>query len=170
MKKFLILCAVLITAWSINTGAQPQQQAEVVSKADKTTVEFVVRDSKPILMDIYQFKDQKTEGKRPVFIYSFGGAWAMGSRVDALCNPCMTTFAKKVGSVSRSTIVSAPLATGTETVSSLPEDTILSNIRSTSVLKISMPLLHGLSSMLTNTTSIPRRLSSAAAARVPSTV
>jgi|BioPla2DNA2_1021312.scaffolds.fasta_scaffold04130_10 hypothetical protein len=95
MKKFLILCAVLITAWSINADAQPQRQAEVVSKADKTTVEFVVRDSKPILMDIYQFKEQKTEGKRPVFIYSFGGAWAMGSRVDALCNPLYDHLCEK---------------------------------------------------------------------------
>ena len=65
---------------------RPFFQANIVSKADRSTVEFVVRDGKPILMDIYQGKGQ-TEGKRPVFIYSFGGAWAMGSRVDALCNP-----------------------------------------------------------------------------------
>ena len=88
MKILLILGATLITAFAVNAGAQPQwQPPQIVSKADRSTVEFVVRDAKPILMDIYQFKDQKTEGGRPVFIYSFGGAWAMGSRVDALCNP-----------------------------------------------------------------------------------
>jgi len=56
------------------------------NEANRTTVDFVVRDGKPILMDIYQGKERK-EGGRPVFLYSFGGAWAMGSRVDALCNP-----------------------------------------------------------------------------------
>ena len=93
MKKLLILSAVLLTAWSVK--AQPWQPVEVVSKADRTTVEFVTRDAKPLLMDIYQFKDQKTEGKRPVFIYSFGGAWAMGSRVDALCNPLYDHLCEK---------------------------------------------------------------------------
>ena len=63
MKKLLILSAILVSAWS--AVAQPWQQPEIVSKADRSTVEFVVRDAKPILMDIYQFKDQKTEGKRP---------------------------------------------------------------------------------------------------------
>ena len=86
MKKFLILATVLVAALATKASAQPTQP-KIESKADMNTVEFVVRDGKPILMDIYQFKGQKTEGKRPVFIYSFGGAWAMGSRVDALCNP-----------------------------------------------------------------------------------
>ena len=91
MKKLLIFSALLVAAWS--AGAQPWQQPEIVSKADRSTVEFVVRDGKPILMDIYQFKGQ--EGKRPVFIYSFGGAWAMGSRVDALCNPLYDHLCEK---------------------------------------------------------------------------
>jgi maltose alpha-D-glucosyltransferase/alpha-amylase len=56
------------------------------AEANRTTVDFVVRDGKSILMDIYQGPERK-EGGRPVFLYSFGGAWAMGSRVDALCNP-----------------------------------------------------------------------------------
>jgi carboxylesterase type B len=86
MKISLIVGAALMMAWTIHAGAQPPQP-QIVSKADRSTVEFIVRDGKPLLMDIYQFKDQETEGKRPVFIYSFGGAWAMGSRVDALCNP-----------------------------------------------------------------------------------
>lgn len=94
MKKLFILGATLIAALSINANAQPPQP-KIESKADMTTVEFVVRDAKPILMDIYQFKDQKTEGKRPVFIYSFGGAWAMGSRVDALCNPLYDHLCEK---------------------------------------------------------------------------
>ena len=93
MKKLLILSVVLGAALAAN--AQPWQQPEIVSKADRSTVEFVVRDAKPILMDIYQFKDQKTEGGRPVFIYSFGGAWAMGSRVDALCNPLYDHLCEK---------------------------------------------------------------------------
>ena len=71
------------------------KEPQIESKADRSTVEFVVRDGKPILMDIYQFKDQKTEGKRPVFIYSFGGAWAMGSRIDALCNPLYDHLCEK---------------------------------------------------------------------------
>ena len=88
MKKILILGVALALGLAVKVSAQPQQQAQqIVSKADMNTVEFVVRDGKPILMDIYQFKNQKTDGKRPVFIYAFGGAWAMGSRVDALCNP-----------------------------------------------------------------------------------
>ena len=95
MKKLFFIGAILIAALSLNANAQPPQQAKVESKADMTTVEFVVRDSKPILMDIYQFKDQKTEGGRPVFIYSFGGAWAMGSRVDALCNPLYDHLCEK---------------------------------------------------------------------------
>ena len=65
MKKLLILSAVLVAALAANAQPQPP---EIVSKADRSTVEFVVRDGKPILMDIYQFKDRKTEGKRPVFI------------------------------------------------------------------------------------------------------
>lgn len=67
--------------------ALAQGPQEGAWKAEKSTVSFVVREGKPILMDIYQMKDRKGEGKRPVFIYSFGGAWAMGSREDALCNP-----------------------------------------------------------------------------------
>ena len=51
MKKSTIFCAALAAALSFNAAAQPPQQTEVVSKADRTTVEFVVRDSKPILMD-----------------------------------------------------------------------------------------------------------------------
>ena len=94
MKKLSVIIAFITLAFSLNVKAQPQPQAEPYSKADKTTVEFVVRDSKPILMDIYQFKDQKLE-KRPVFIYSFGGAWAMGSRVDALCNPLYDHLCEK---------------------------------------------------------------------------
>ena len=93
MKKFLILSAVLYTALSVN--AQPWKQPEIVSKADRSTVKFVTRDAKPILMDIYQVKDQKKDGGRPVFIYSFGGAWAMGSRVDALCNPLYDHLCEK---------------------------------------------------------------------------
>lgn len=93
MKKIFILGAALVMALSMN--AQPAQQPKIESKADMTTVDFVVRDSKPVKMDIYQFKDQKTEGKRPVFIYAFGGAWAMGSRVDALCNPLYDHLCEK---------------------------------------------------------------------------
>ncbi|MBP5336658.1 MAG: carboxylesterase family protein [Bacteroidales bacterium] len=90
MKKYLILSALLATALTVN--AQPGQPVPE-SKADRSTVEFVVRDGKPILMDIYQFKDQTD--KRPVFIYSFGGAWAMGSRIDALCNPLYDHLCEK---------------------------------------------------------------------------
>lgn len=93
MKRFFLLGAVL-TGMCMSANAQPQPQA-VDFKADMNTVEFVVRDGKPILMDIYQFKDQPTEGKRPVFLYSFGGAWAMGSRVDALCNPLYDHLCEK---------------------------------------------------------------------------
>ena len=92
MKRSFILAAALVMALSVKAGAQPPQP-QTVSKADMSTVEFVVRDGKPILMDIYQFKGQ--EGKRPVFIYSFGGAWAMGSRVDALCNPLYDHLCEK---------------------------------------------------------------------------
>ena len=95
MKKLLILGTTLILTLYFNASAQPPRQPQIVSKADMTTVEYVVRDSKPILMDIYQFKDQKTEGGRPVFIYAFGGAWAMGSRVDALCNPLYDHLCEK---------------------------------------------------------------------------
>ena len=94
MKKYLILATVLVAALATKASAQPPQP-KIESKADMNTVEFVVRDGKPILMDIYQFKGQKTEGKRPVFIYSFGGAWAMGSRVDALCNPLYDHLCEK---------------------------------------------------------------------------
>ena len=94
MKKLSILCVALAAILSVNAGAQPFPQPEPVSKADRTTVEFVVRDGKPILMDIYQLKDQPAE-KRPVFIYSFGGAWAMGSRIDALCNPLYDHLCEK---------------------------------------------------------------------------
>ena len=93
MNRLFILCATLLAASSLN--AQPQMQTEIASQADMTTVEFVVRDSKPILMDIYQFKDQDTDGRRPVFLYAFGGAWAMGSRVDALCNPLYDHLCEK---------------------------------------------------------------------------
>ena len=95
MKRSVLFSFIIIAALSVNANAQPPQQAKVESKADMSTVEFVVRDGKPILMDIYQFKDQKTEGGRPVFIYSFGGAWAMGSRVDALCNPLYDHLCEK---------------------------------------------------------------------------
>ena len=95
MNKTVFLGAILL-AISLCAHAQPQQQP-IVSKTDMTTVEFVVRDGKPLLMDIYQFKDQKTEGKRPVFVYSFGGGWAMGSRVDALCNPLYDHLCEKGG-------------------------------------------------------------------------
>ena len=93
MKRFISFsAAILVMCQSLI--AQPQPQA-IEHKADKNTVEFVVRDGKPILMDIYQFKDQNTEGGRPVFIYSFGGAWAMGSRIDALCNPLYDHLCEK---------------------------------------------------------------------------
>lgn len=95
MKRLMIICASLLLAFCISVGAQTTQQSANSFKADKTTVEFVVRDSKPILMDIYQFKNQKTEGKRPVFIYSFGGAWMMGSRIDDLCNPLYDHLCEK---------------------------------------------------------------------------
>ena len=52
MKKLSVIIAFITLAFSLNVKAQPQPQAEPYSKADKTTVEFVVRDSKPILMDI----------------------------------------------------------------------------------------------------------------------
>ena len=94
MKMPLIIGAALLAAGAFQAGAQPQPP-QIVSKADRSTVEFVVRDGQPLLMDIYQFKDQETEGKRPVFIYSFGGAWAMGSRVDALCNPLYDHLCEK---------------------------------------------------------------------------
>ena len=138
MKRSFILGAALILALSVNANAQPPQP-QIVSKADMSTVEFVVRDGKPILMDIYQFKDQETEGKRPVFIYSFGGAWAMGSRVDALCNPLYDHLCEKgwVCVAIRS--------------SRLLMVTILSSSPSTSVARISMRRLHGSSSMPTNT-------------------
>ena len=45
MKKLLILSTILVSAWS--AVAQPWQQPEIVSKADRSTVEFVVRDAKP---------------------------------------------------------------------------------------------------------------------------
>ena len=86
--------AAIFSFETIHTGAQPHQP-QIVSKADRSTVEFVVRDGKPLLMDIYQFKGRETEGKRPVFLYSFGGAWAMGSRVDALCNPLYDHLCEK---------------------------------------------------------------------------
>ena len=94
MNRMMILGTMLFWALAIHANAQAPQAAEIVSKADRSTVEFVVRDGKPILMDIYQFKDQSAE-KRPVFIYSFGGAWAMGSRIDALCNPLYDHLCEK---------------------------------------------------------------------------
>lgn len=86
--------AAILSFETIHTGARPRQP-QIVSRADRSTVEFVVRDGEPLLMDIYQFRDRETEGKRPVFIYSFGGAWAMGSRVDALCNPLYDHLCEK---------------------------------------------------------------------------
>ena len=94
MNRMMILGTMLFWALAIHANAQPPQAPEIVSKADRSTVEFVVRDGKPILMDIYQFKDQSAE-IRPVFIYSFGGAWAMGSRIDALCNPLYDHLCEK---------------------------------------------------------------------------
>ena len=95
MKKILIISAILVASTLMNAETHSQQEPKVVYKTDKVTVEFVIRDSKPILMDIYQFKDKKIEGKRPVFIYSFGGAWAIGSREDALCNPLYDHLCEK---------------------------------------------------------------------------
>ena len=86
-------CAMI--SWIFALTSSGESWPQIVSKADRSTVEFVVRDGQPLLMDIYQFKDQETEGKRPVFIYSFGGAWAMGSRVDALCNPLYDHLCEK---------------------------------------------------------------------------
>lgn len=95
MKKILLFAAVVFAAMTLKTNAQPQPQA-IESKADRTTVEFVVRDSKPILMDIYQMDTTPAaDGKRPVFIYSFGGAWMMGSRIDSLCNPLYDHLCEK---------------------------------------------------------------------------
>ena len=54
MKISLIVGAALMMAWALHAGAQPPQ-TQIMSKADRSTVEFVVRDGKPLLMDIYQF-------------------------------------------------------------------------------------------------------------------
>ena len=87
--------AAIFRFGNAGNALQGWRPAEPVSKADRTTVEYVVRDGKPILMDIYQMKGSQPEGRRPVFIYSFGGAWAMGSRVDALCNPLYDHLCEK---------------------------------------------------------------------------
>ena len=94
MKKCLIL-VVMALCMGMAAEALAQGPQEGAWKAEKSTVSFVVREGKPILMDIYQMKDRKGEGKRPVFIYSFGGAWAMGSREDALCNPLYDHLCEK---------------------------------------------------------------------------
>ena len=50
MRKFILISTAIALVSAMCAKAQPQPQAEPEHKADKTTVEFVVRDSKPILI------------------------------------------------------------------------------------------------------------------------
>lgn len=90
MRNYLSLCLIIVMSLCMNANAQQHQPV-----VDMTTVEFVERDSKPVLMDIYHVRNQESDARRPVFLYSFGGAWTTGSRIDALCNPLYEHLCEK---------------------------------------------------------------------------
>lgn len=48
-----------------------------------TTHTYAVKDGKELKLDAYIDNSLKSDAKRPVFIYSFGGGWEGGTRKDA---------------------------------------------------------------------------------------
>ncbi|MBO4503769.1 MAG: carboxylesterase family protein [Bacteroidales bacterium] len=83
-SKFLLTCLAVVAA----LGASAQQ---------KLTYEYVVRDGKPLKMDVYVPTVQ--DEHRPCMIFAFGGGFVSGSRNDtAQVNP-VVRWAEKHGFV-----------------------------------------------------------------------
>lgn len=77
--------------------AMAERQGKCFESLDIKTYTYAVKGQDTLRLDVYLDPAAQTEGKRPVFIYAFGGGWEMGSR-DAGANDffnLLPVFARK---------------------------------------------------------------------------
>ena len=67
-----------------NSGPLPAYGGYDRVGMETETVEYAVKEGESLKMDIYWDPSVPYRGKRPVFIYSFGGGWEGGSRKDGI--------------------------------------------------------------------------------------
>lgn len=67
-----------------NSGPLPAYGLYDMAGMVTETVEYAVKEGESLKMDIYWDPSVPYRGKRPVFIYSFGGGWEGGSRKDGI--------------------------------------------------------------------------------------
>lgn len=77
MKTRLIL---LLTSAVISLAQCHVCSAQEASTITKETHTFAVKDGEELLLDAYFDPSVTVKGKRPVFIYVFGGSWENGSK------------------------------------------------------------------------------------------
>ena len=95
LKTIFVAAVLLLTSAGIYAqspgGAQAQPKIAMPTfipvmneTVEKTTFEYSVKGEEHLLLDKYVDYTVPYEGPRPVMLYVYGGAFAMGSRVNAL--------------------------------------------------------------------------------------
>lgn len=77
-NKIVITVAAVILCSSVSCV----QNKSVLDGLQVETCEYAEKEGEKLYLDIYVDSSVEIEGKRPVFIFSFGGGWESGSRGD----------------------------------------------------------------------------------------
>ena len=81
MKKMMAACLLAV---AMPVAAQIGDVAPNDSIVPDTYT-YAIKGQDTLKLDVYMDKSLKIEGKKPVFIYSFGGGWNSGSRSRRRC-------------------------------------------------------------------------------------
>lgn len=81
MKKYTYFISLLFICSLISCSSTKQIMRE------NETFQYATRDNRKLYLDRITDTTVKVEGKRPIFIYSFGGGWEVGERNEKLIAP-----------------------------------------------------------------------------------
>ena len=86
MKKLKHLVVTALAAFISLTSSQSAYASSaplnIPNNCTLTTIHYATHSDQQLLMDCYQASESATSAPRPVYVYSFGGAWEFGSRED----------------------------------------------------------------------------------------
>ena len=91
-STFLHFILTLITI-ALPLSAQAScNSIDIPENCTVTTINYATHSNQALLMDCYQAPASPSSALRPVYIYSFGGAWEFGSREDGNMEKLIATL------------------------------------------------------------------------------
>lgn len=100
-KKMIVPLLLAASLGCVEAHAAPPVKAaqSAAKRPDagiaRTSFQYATKDGQALYLERFVDNSVKVEGKRPVLLYSFGGGWEEGRRVDPLSEPYLKYFAER---------------------------------------------------------------------------